>query len=254
LRQTPVAVISKNTRRVFLNFSLVLLATLFSCLPATGQQKRPANAPALNFGFVSPNTREDLTLNDAIEGLKSTEETNLLQRIQTLRCVVRRSISTRRALGSWIDGAEPSILLRITSDEPTMRYLMSRLGKDANQKAVLYFHSRTKGSDRIYIIRPAKHYRFATLNQLLDQSGISFRTIVPSRHTIVVYVVDTENNLGTKVKIAAQKLRARVSSQPGDASFIGDDVLREKGQAVFQQEINYYESKHPNLPPACKSN
>ena len=40
----------------------------------------------------------------------------------------------------------------------------------------------------------------------------------------------------------------------GNASFIGDDSVREKGQTIFEKEIKTYESKHPRLPPACEDN
>jgi hypothetical protein len=229
-----------------LQTSVVLV--LLCCTAAWAQQ-------SLNYGFVSPNTREGLKLEDAIRGLQSTEESDLVKRIKRLRCTVRSPISTNRALGSWSDGAEHSILLRVKTDEPTMRYLMSRLGRDANQKAVLYFHTRTKGTARLFIVHPSKRLRaFGKISRLLDEAGISFRTLVPTKQETTVYVVDTENSLAAKVRTVSKKLRARFSSQPGNASFIGDDSVREKGQTVFQQEINGYESKHPRLPPACENN
>ena len=54
------------------------------------------------------------------------------------------------------------------------------------------------------------------------------------------------------VREAAKRLRQRVTSQRGDAAFIGDDSSRDKGQAVFAQEIKKYELKHPKLPPPCE--
>jgi len=229
-----------------LQISVVLV--FLCCTSAWAQQ-------SLNYGFVSPNTREGLKLEEAIQGLQSAEELALLKRIRGLRCTVRSPISTNRALGSWSDGAEHSILLRVKTDEPMMRYLMSRLGHDANQKAVLYFRPRTQGKARLFIVHPSKRLRaFSEIGRLLDEAGILFRTLVPTKHETTVYVVDTENNLGTKVKTAAKRLRARFSSQTGNASFIGDDSVREKGQTVFQQEIKTYEAKHPRLPPACEEN
>jgi hypothetical protein len=167
---------------------------------------------------------------------------------------VRRPIATRRAIGSWSDGAEPSLLIRVKTDEPTMRYLMSRLGRTANQKAVLYFHPQSKGNAKVYVIQPAKRFRtFATIGRLLDSTGLAFRTLVPSRKLITVYIVDTDNSLLAKVRTATRRLRGRLISFRGTASFIGDDSAREKGQEIFQEEIIRFESKHPNLPAACKS-
>jgi hypothetical protein len=237
-----------NTTR-FIRNSIVVL--VICCATADAQQSG-TNRSSLNYGFVSPNTRDGLTIEDAIRGMQSSEESSLLKTARNLGCVVRRRINSTRALGSWSDGAEHSILLRVDADEPTIRYLMSRLGRDANQKAVIYFHPQSDGRAKIYAVRPSKRFRaFQTLARVLDQAGIAFRTLVPIKHNTMVYVVDTENNLAAKMKTAGKRLRARVTSQSGNASFIGDDSVREKGQTILLQEINNYESRHPGLPPPC---
>ena len=234
-------------------FAIVLL--FLSCGSALGQQSINSGTAALNYGFVSPNTREDLKLEDAIRGMSSPEEFNLLRRAKNLGCVVKRKIRTSRALGSWSDGAEHSILLRMNTDESTLRYLMSRLGRDANQKAILYFHPEPRGVATIYVVRPQRRFRgLSTITRTLDSAGVAFRTLVPTKETTLVYIVDTENNLSEKVKNAVKRMRARFSSQRGNASFIGDDAVREKGQSVFAKEIKDYEATHPTLPPPCVSN
>jgi hypothetical protein len=233
-----------------INKALLVLLLLIGGLPVVGQ-----TTASLNLGFVSPNTREGLKLDDAIAGLNSIEESNLIKRVLELTCVVRRPIATRRAVGSWSDGAEHSLLIRVKTDESTMRYLVSRLGRTANQKAVLYFHPQPKGNATVYIIQPARRFRaLATIGRLLDSSGLAFRTLVPSRKLTTVYIVDTDNSLRAKVRTATRRLRGKLISLIGTASFIGDDAVREKGQEIFQQEISSFEAKHPNLPAACKSN
>ncbi|HEV8369822.1 MAG TPA: hypothetical protein VGQ39_17835 [Pyrinomonadaceae bacterium] len=232
-----------------LNVSLAVILLAIASVTTTAQRADRS----LNYGFVSPNTRDNLKLEDAIRGLSSAEESSLLKRARSLTCVVKRRISTMRALGSWSDGAEHSILIRVNTDEPTIRYLMSRLGRDANQKAVIYFHPQTAGTAKMYIFQPAWRFRgFATIGRILDAAGISFRTLIPTKQGTVVYVVDTERSLTGKVKAAATRLRARVKSQTGNANFIGDDAVREKGQTIFANEIKEYESKHPQLSPPCE--
>lgn len=207
-----------------------------------------------NFGFVSPNTRDDLRLEDAILGLNSRAEMNLISQARSLGCVVRRKITTRRAIGSWSDGAEHSLLLRVNTDESTIRYLMSRLGRNSNQKAVIYFHPNSRGRARLFMIRAKQYYRgLALISRVMDQLDIAFRTLVPNRRETRVYVIDMEGKLDKKVRRAARRLGARVSSQTGNASLIGDTAAREKGQAAFAQEIKEYEEKHPGLPPPCET-
>jgi len=239
----------RSTTRVLI-LSALLLGSAVSSLTAQTSTTRTAR----NYGFVSPNTREDLKLDDAISGMNSAEETSLRRRARNLGCVVRRNITTMRAVGSWSDGAEHSIVIRASTDESTIRYLMSRLGRDANQKAVIYFHPRTNGRARIYILHATKRMRdFALISRLLDRSGIAFRTLVPLKGETTIYIVDTAGNLARKINDAARRLRSPVTSQTGNASFIGDDSIREKGQAVFAQEIRDYELKHPGLPPPCEA-
>jgi hypothetical protein len=237
---------SMRTTLMPLLFAVVLLLS--------GTLARAQQAASLNYGFVSPNTRDDLKLEDAIRAMNSSEEVNLLREAQSLGCVIKRKVTTLRALGSWSDGAEHSVLLRTNTDEPTIRYLMSRLGRDANQKAVIYFHLKPDGPARIYVLQPPQRLRsFKSISTVLERAGILFRTLVPTKSGTRVYVIDTDNNLAIKVKTAARLLKARMSSQSGNASFVGHDNDRQKGQTVFEQEIKDYEAKHPALPPPCKS-
>ena len=236
-------------KKVLNRLSAVFIFILF------GSSAVVAQTSSVNYGFVSPNTMENLQLKDAIRGMYSAEESQLQKRANGMSCVIKRPINTARALGSWSDGAEQSLLLRVNTDETTMRYLMSRLGRDANQKAVLYFHTQRDGRAAMYVIHPAKRLRsLSKIGQLLDASGVTFRTLVPTKQETTVYVVDTENNLGSKVRVATKRLRGRLTSQTGNASFIGDDSVREKGQNVFQQEIQQFETRNPNLPGVCKNN
>jgi hypothetical protein len=218
---------------------------LLSCATVTAQSSR-------NFGFVSPNTRDNLRLTDAMQGMFSQEELDLLSHAKNLGCVIKQTITTEAAVGSWSDGAEHSILIRANANESTIRYLMSRLGRDANQKAVLYFHPKPRGRAKIYIIRHIRDRNFRQIGNVLEESGISFRTLVPARHGTIVYIIDIENKLGRNVFEAARRLRQRITSQSGSAAFIGDDSSRDKGQAVFAEEIKQYELKHPKLPPPCE--
>lgn len=233
----------------------VILFLLLCCASASAQRTVANDGSSLNFGFVSPNTRDSLKLEDAIRGMNSSEELDLLRQALQLECVVQRKITALRALGSWSDGAEHSILVRTKADEATIRYVMSRLGRDSNQKAVIYFHPQSNGRARIYVLYPPRRFRnYNSISRLLDQAGIAFRTLVPTRKSTRVYIIDTENNLTTKVRAAAKRLKARIRSQVGSASFVGDDSDREKGQTVFDREIKDYESKHPGLPPPCQAN
>jgi hypothetical protein len=147
MRSPALANQIRNDNEVLLAVPLIaFVLSIATGAAAPAQQAQNKDVVSFNYGFVSPNTRDDLKLEDAIRGMNSAEETKLLRHARNLGCVVRLKIATMRALGSWSDGAEHSILLRANSDESTIRYLMSRLGREANQKAVIYFHPEAFGS------------------------------------------------------------------------------------------------------------
>ena len=195
---------------------------------------------SLNFGFVSPNTKENLKLEDAMEGMSSNEETALVKQSINLGCVVRSRIRAFRALGSWSDGAEHSVMVRVQSDEATIRYLLSRLGRDARQKSVLYFHPAPNGTAQLYTLQPRRR-NLTALTNALERAGIEFRTLVPLKSGTWIYAVDLKRELAAKVRAAAKRLRASISTRTGNAAFISD----------YDEEIRNYETKNPNLPPAC---
>ena len=226
------------------SFALVLLLGVTTAVSA--QQVQP-----LNYGIVSPNTKTDLKLEQAIAGMNSPEEVKLVNKAVNLGCVVRSRITAFRALGSWSDGAEHSVLLRVRGDEESLRYILSRMGRDAEQKYVIYFHPQAKGKVDLYTLRPRTRPRnLVALTNELERAGIPFRTLVPERRTTAIYIIDLDRDLREKILAAARKLRARVNKEPGNAQLFGDDI-REKAKEKFDQEIKTYETKNPNLPPTC---
>src|SRR5438874_688139 len=88
--------------------SLLLFVLLAWSTTISAQQAQEA----LNYGFVSPNTSEKLKLKQAIKGMSSRAETELRKQAINLGCVVRTEIQAYKALGSWNDGAEHSVMLR----------------------------------------------------------------------------------------------------------------------------------------------
>src|SRR5437762_1551049 len=129
------------------SFLLVLLLGWSTIISAQQAQK------SFNYGFVSPNTKADLKLEEAIKAMSSPEEARLRNQAINLSCVVRSKITAFKAVGAWSDGAEHSVMLRVQSDEATLRYVVSRMGRDAQQKYVIYFHPRPAGSANLYTLR-----------------------------------------------------------------------------------------------------
>ena len=227
------------------SFVLVLLVGLATAV--SGQQgEKP-----LNVGIVSPNTKTNLKLEQAIADMSSPEETKLVNQAVNLGCRVRSRITAFRALGAWSDGAEPSVLLRVRGDEESLRYILSRMGRDAEQKYVIYFHPQPKGAVDLYVLRPRTGAKnLVKLSNELERAGIPFRTLVPSGNMVDIYIIDLDRDLREKILAAARKFRAQVNKESGNAKLFGDD-LRDRAKEKFDQEIKNYETKNPNLPPTC---
>ena len=227
------------------SLALVLLLGWTTAVSAQQAQK------PLNVGIVSPNTKTNLKLEQAIAGMNSPEEAKLVNQAVNLGCVVRSPITAFRALGSWSDGAEHSVLFRVRGDEESLRYVLSRMGHDAGQKYVIYFHPHAKGTVDLYVLRPRTRTKnLVKLTNELERAGIPFSTIVPSRSATAIYIIDLDRDLREQILAAARKLRAQVNKETGTAKLFGDDI-REKAKDKFDQEIKNYETKNPHLPPTC---
>ncbi len=208
---------------------------------------------ANGYAFVSPNTRENLTIREAITGLSSLDEQRLIDEAVLVTCRLHLVSRLERAVGSWSDGAQHSTVLRTRADETTLRYAASWLGKFARQKTVLCFHRRSSGRARMYVLFvPRGNRDMAAVAAELDSDGLANRTLVPRKIQMLIYVVDLKNELQAKVQTAARRLHARMSSVRGDGGFIGDENDRDKAQTIFEQELRRYEEGHPSARRACR--
>ena len=94
---TPAAVSLKTVPCWF-----VLLLIACSPVPTSHAQQlerqaREAEKKYLSYGFVSPNTREDLKLHEAIKELNSAEEIRLMNEIRMIGCQRDRQTELRPA-------------------------------------------------------------------------------------------------------------------------------------------------------------
>jgi hypothetical protein len=247
---------TRGLSRLFLAAALLLAAAggTYSQRPeADPVTSEGSGQKAVSYSFVSPNTRENLKLDEAIRMLNSREEDRLVSSITRLSRCLRLSPAVSRSVGSWADGAEHSTLFRVYADKATVRYEDARLGKLERQKAVLYFRQRGAGEGFMYILYPrGKKRSLASVAKILDASGVQFRTLVPAaRGRTIVYVVDLKGELREQVSAAAQTLGARVVSVNGDGEFIGDDADRDKAQEVFSGVIKEFEDGQPRIKRRC---
>jgi predicted DNA-binding protein with PD1-like motif len=214
---------------------------------ATEQQK------AESYTFVSPNVRENLTLEDAVRLLKSREEKRFIKQIHRLSRCLRLKPTVAKTIGSFTDGAEHSALFRVFTDEQTLRYADARLGKLGRQKTILYFRRDDAGAARMYVLRLWTGKRtLASIAKTLDRNGVPFRTLVPeARGRMSIYVVDPGNELPNRIVSAARNLGALMTTIKGKGEFIGDDTDRDKAQQVYAEIIKQFENENHNRAQRC---
>ena len=203
--------------------------------------------PALSYLFISPNTHEGLTLNDALINLASPEESAIISQIKDAGCRLGLRPVVFKSIGSWSDGAEHSTVSRTTTDTETLRYLSARLGNFARQKMVLTFHRDHSGSARLYVVRLNRRRSITAATRELDRDQIPNRTIVPLRSQLRIYIVDLTGVLLKKTQTAARHLGGSLTATQGTANLTGDENDRDRAQAIFQREMSSYESSHPPL-------
>lgn len=240
----------------------LLLAAIWLTAIASVYPQRPATLPsalqesgqkATSYTFVSPNTRDNLTLEEAIKLLNSREERKLLNNIRRLSRCLRLKPSVMKAIGSSTDGAEHSALFSVFTDQPTIRYADARLGKYARQKTVLLFRKDDAGAARMYVLRIRRGKRtLHSLSKTLDRNGVPFRTLIPGDgQRMFIYVVDLNDELPNEVVRAARNLGAVMTTIKGTGEFIGDDTDRDKAQQVFAEIIKQFEDENPIIARRC---
>lgn len=219
-------------------------------ITASAQSAEPQES-RVNYLFVSPNTREGLSPGTALRKLESGEETELIAGARGLTRCLGLQAEITKALGSWADGAEHMALIKTAADEPTARYVNARLGMGARQKSVLYFRVHADGGSKMYVLEMKPGSDLTTVGRHLDRSGIQYRTIIPGRRRVLVYVVDLEDKLGESVNVAARRLGGRYGVMVGTGAFIGDGEDRESAQKVYRDVVSGYEAARPRAQGVC---
>lgn len=245
-----------NKRSPIVVLLLILLAGLSLVVQGQERYELKPGTRSISYGFVSPNTREDLKLDDAIRNLHSAEEVRIIQETRYVACRVGFQPPINKSLGNWADGAENALIFRMHADEPTMRYAVASVGKTWRQKTVLYFRTQAGGNGRMYLISIRQRGRglgstARAVSKTLDSVGVSYRTLVPLKSRMLVYIVDLRNELKPQVRKAAQQLHSRSLSFTGTGALIGNDNDRELAQGVFTQEIKSFEANH-SLSNRCQ--
>lgn len=193
-----------------------------------------------SFGFVSPNTEENLTFQDAYQRLNSPQQQETIQKAQNfVNQVFVGGGKVTSAVGDWKDGAENSAVVEVTGQNKNLLdYAMATLGKQLNQKAVLSFTHDDNGKDALWTIHTGQDIQ--SVRNQLDVAGVNFRTLVPEQGGTTIHIFDSGTEMADKIGAVAQKLKGQIEVASGTGDFIGGDS-REEAQKQYDKVISGYQ-------------
>lgn len=210
------------------------------------QYAAPVQAPGKSAIAWSPNVDENLDFGAAWDRMRSGNHKAFGQIADhVLKTVGLGDYKSHPAIGDWSDGAENSFahVFSGSQDPEKVKYAASWLGLLANQKAVMAFHAKDDGPDRLYSIT-LKGTDATRVRKGLDAAGLQYRTLVPTRDGFHVLIYDEGAKSAPSINQFAEAHDASVLETAGSGSFIGAGS-RSEARHVYRQAIDAYEAK-PN--------
>ena len=213
---------SSSRRSLLLLVGVLVLGTM----AGSATTVLPLQAEAIEgWVFFSPNTLSGLTFDGSIQQLRSPEQRRGRLLVPGLLADLGLpGAKIDDAIGDWDGGVENSLLVQMPHilDAATLRYAGAWLGLSFRQRAVLIFHARADGRDRLTILEiPAS---LPQVRRQLDGLGILDRTLVVSEAGCRVLVVDPRGDQQAQLERAARALGGRMVSRAGRSELLAGDT------------------------------
>lgn len=199
---------------------------------------------AQSFLFVSPNTRDHLSDEDAADSLNSFEQSNFLAVAKYLGKKVCGAPQIFSAEGIYEGAAENSSLITGCKNNQA-QYLGALLGRYAHQRQILIFDPSPTGTrdERLLIVEFTTDHPTDAVKHL-RQYSISGATVLFQGQVVRVYVRATDHAGDAAVHKLADAEHGTIREIPGKGTMIGDDKSHIVAQHVFDQRIAAYERAH----------
>ena len=196
-----------------------------------------------SMAFLSPNTRDGMTYDDARRSWSSFEQKNFEAISDRVLCSMASKATIAPMLndaqdpGVGVEGMENAEMLEAPIPFEDMRYAAALLGRYAHQKYVGVFSPGGSGGTMVTFTTPAP---FANVRAALVRAGVKFRTYARvGNQWRVVEFAD-----GKATEAAARELGVKAEKPTGQDALIGDDD-RTKAMAKYDAIIKEYEAAHP---------
>lgn len=194
-----------------------------------------------DIAFASPSTDVGLSFKEAFRRLSSSQTAAYISLLSD--ALKKISPTIKRALGVWLDGAEPSVVIETDTNDPnTLDYIGAWAGLLGKQKSVLVFSPDEKGDEYLYHGEVSAPIDRA--DKMFNDVGITYRTLVPNEKSTSFYLYQTDEELAKKLKERGEQDGVPVSYKAikGKGKFMGADE-RAKAASIFRDTIDQYEKR-----------
>jgi hypothetical protein len=194
--------------------------------------------------FLSPNTDENLSSDEAVRRLHSLEQRTFRRLAAEFADQAGlRDSTVSDALGDWSDGMENSLLVDLprTPDMTTLEYAAALFGLRARQKSVLVFRAEASGQDELSVLDVPER-DLDVLRRTLDERRIPFRTIAPTPGGHRVVIVDAGRQWHDGIGALAGDFGVRVEFISGRSVSVGAET-RADARSCFLRVIADFERR-----------
>jgi len=193
--------------------------------------------------FVSPNTRDHLTDQDAADSMNSFEESNFLAVAKFLAEKICSTPHVFSAEGIYAGSAENSSLVTGCSAEKA-RYMGELLGRYAHQKWILVFDpsSAPESNERLFLVEFSIEHLPDVIKHV-RQYLMSGATVISRTQVSQIYIWTTDHSQEAAVHAFADAEHGAIQEIHGKGTLIGDDD-RMTARGIFDQRIAAYERAH----------
>ena len=198
-----------------------------------------------SFVFVSPNTRNHMSDEVALESQDSFEQNNFVAVARYLAAKLCPHPEVRS--GEGMDGTNTentTLVAGCKNAEAT--YVGELLGRYAHQKWILVFNPATKGHHRLCMIELASVQPANTIQEM-QKYGLNEGTVISrdKANVVRIYIWLPDNSKDSAVHAFIDANHGKVQEIHGTGILIGNDS-RALAQHTFDRGIAVYEHTHHN--------
>ena len=190
--------------------------------------------------FESPNTREHMSDDDAIQSLESHEQRNFSAVAGYLARKLCPAPAVLSGVGIFAGSTENTLMVSGCKDQEAL-YLGELLARYAHQEWVLVFTADPKESERLIVVTFTGG-SVVNIPQDMRKFGLSTGTILAEGDEIRVYLWERDGSPDDSIRSFAAAHQGQIREISGKGTLVGSNS-RLEAQRVFDREIAGYERR-----------